>query len=90
MKIESEIRKISERFSKYSNIECYIFGSALTKKSPSDIDLMFIHNLNKSIYEQFKKDVRAIRDQFDITVLSKHEAYQENLISNFPRLKRVI
>lgn len=79
------------------SLEMYIYGSFLNTLEPNDMDLVIIYDkeqLSKEAVKKLKVEInKIVMKSFhvkpDIIFMSKKEAYEENLISHFPLLRKI-
>ncbi len=94
------MKNIYNKISKNKNIflffnEVYLFGSAVTKPSPNDIDLLLIYKLYSYKIEIEKRKIILLLDQLlgieiDLTILSKNELEQTEFLKHTTFYKKII
>ncbi len=74
----------------FNGIKIYLFGSALTKTSPRDIDLLFVYSDERYDFDRILKVRRcfkaifcsALKKEVDIILLSDKETLNNSFIED--------
>lgn len=93
------MKNIYNKISQNKNIflffdEVYLFGSALTKLSPNDVDLLLIYKLYSPKIEVKKEEIslflqKLLDIEIDLTILSKNELEQTEFLKNTVSYKKI-